>query len=351
MNTYALESLMRIGYTDREATFIYMVAVHSGYFLQRQYTESVNRKRGGIATRFIRKAIGLGHIRALLCSEGRHIYHLSGKQVYRAIDQGDSQSRRLKSNPEIKRRLVALDYILLNLGRQSFVESIDDRQQLFASLQVKKAASESAARFLQYVLVSFARIDQSVSVRFAFIDDAMCSTSQFAKFLEAYGELIRDLERVEIRYVSTSPINFKSAKRVFEQHMPMRNSLTPVCPLGVEHLVQWLEVQEKFRDIHGPISPAEHRLFLEGQSIYRAPVHVGLIASWGNGVMDAMKVRELFKVETRRAELVTELLDTDYPKMLGPSVGRSMGSVRGQESVQNGLFQKGLSGNEGKVEV
>jgi hypothetical protein len=349
MNTNALESLMRIGYTDREATFLYMVAVHSGYFLRRQYTESVNRERGGVATNFIRKAIEVGHIRALPCSEGRYIYHLFGKQVYRVIDQGDSQSRRLKSSPEIQRRLIALDYILLNLGCQSFVESIDDRQQLFVALQVKQAASECAARFLQSVPTSFFGTDQNLSVRVAFIDEAMCSTSRFVKFLEAYGELIRNLERVEIRYVSISPINFKSAKRLFEQHMPMRNSLTPACPLGVEHLVRWLEVRTKFHGNHDPISPAEHQCFLEGERIYRAPVHMGLIASWSNGAMDATKVRKLFKAETRRAELVTELFDADYPKLLGPGVGKSVGSVQGQEAVQNELFQNDLAQSEGKA--
>ena len=56
--------------------------------------------------------IDLDHLRALPCSEGRYIYHLFGKQVYRLIGQGDSQSRRLKSGPEIERRLSALDYVL-----------------------------------------------------------------------------------------------------------------------------------------------------------------------------------------------------------------------------------------------
>jgi hypothetical protein len=349
MNSNVMESLMRMGYTDREATFLYMVAVHSGYFLRRQYTESVNREHGGVATNFIRKAIDLDHLRALPCSEGRYIYHLFGKQVYRLIGQGDSQSRRLKSGPEIERRLIALDYVLRNLGAQSFVESIDARQELFASLKVKEAALERAASFLPSVPISFAVTDQNISVRFAFIDEAMLSTSRFVKFLEAYGELIRSLERVEIRYVSTSPINFASAKRLFEQHMAMKNSLAPACPLGVEHLIQWLEVRQKFHGNHGSISPAEHQLLLEGERIYRAPVHMGLIASWSNGAMDATKVRRLFKTETRRAELVTELLDTAYPKLVSSSVGKSVGSVKGQTCVQNELFQNDLAQSESKA--
>jgi hypothetical protein len=154
MNSDVMESLMRMGYTDREATFLYMMAVHSGYFLRRQYTESVNRERGGVATNFIRKAIELDHVRALPCSEGRYIYHLFDKKIYRLIGQEDSQSRRLKSGPEIERRLIALDYVFRNLGTQSFVESNEARQQLFAMLQVKPAASERAACFTEKIRIS-----------------------------------------------------------------------------------------------------------------------------------------------------------------------------------------------------
>ena len=91
MSQNAFESLLRFGYTDREATFLYLTAVHSGYFLRRQFIECVHRERGGVATNLLRKAMKLGHVATLPCFEGRFIYHLHGKQIYRALDQSDSQ--------------------------------------------------------------------------------------------------------------------------------------------------------------------------------------------------------------------------------------------------------------------
>ena len=63
--------------------------------------------------------------------------------------------------------------------------------------------------------------------------------------------------------------------------------------------------------------------------------------------MDVTKVRRLFKAVRHRAELVTELLDTAYPRLLSSSAGKSVSSVKGQSRVQNELFQNDLAENEG----
>ena len=348
MNHPELESLIRAGYTDREATFVYMVAVHSGYFLRRQFIESVQRERGGVATSFLRKATELGHVTELLCAEGRFIYHLHGKQVYRMIDRSDSQSRRLKSTLEIRRRLIAFDYVLSHLRDQKFIESEEARRQLFASLKVKPDAVNRASSFIQSVPTSFFGPEEVPTVRIAFVDEAQRSTSRFVRFLKAYGEFIRSLDRVEVVYVSTSPMNFAPALRLFQQHMPLRHSSTPACPLGVEHIVRWLEVRHRFHHEHGSISPADHQLLLEGERLYRATVHLGLIASWDNGAMDADKVHRLFHAETRQLKFTTELIDADYPRLLNSHAGRSTGSVRGQVAQQKSLFDNNIEESVGE---
>jgi hypothetical protein len=347
MSQNAIESLLRFGYTGREATFLYLVAVHSGYFLRRQFIECVHRERGGVATNFLRKAMELRHVTALPCNEGRFTYHLHGKQLYRALDQSDSQNRRLKSTPEIRRRLIVLDYVLLHLGQERFVESEQDRRQLWASLKVKAEAINRADTFLQCVPVSILGAGETLTIRFAFVDESQRSMSRYLRFLNAYGELICSLERAEVAYVSPSPINFTSAQHLFDRHMPLKNPLTPACPLGVEHLVRWLEMQHKFRWEQGSITPAEHQLFLEGERVYRAPVHLGLIASWNNGAMDRSKVRKLFSAEKRRALFVTELVHADYPKLLSSGVGKTAGNIRGQTPLQKALFDNEIPESEG----
>jgi hypothetical protein len=334
----ALESLLRFGYTDREATFVYLVAVHSGYFLRRQYLECVHRERGGVATNFLRKAMELRHLTALPCDEGRFIYHLHGKQIFRALDRTDSQNRRLKSTPEVRRRLIALDYVLLHLGQERFMESDHAARQLYASLKAKPDAVNRAADFIHSVPVSISGSDDTLVVRFAFLDEGQRSMSRYRRFLAAYDELIRCLDRVEVAFVSPSPINFTSAQRIFEQQLPVKNSLTSACPLGIDHLIRWLELQHELDHGHGSITSAEHRLFLEGERIYRTPVHQAFIASWNIGATNAAKLKQLLAVEKRKARFITELVRADYPRLLTPGVGKSAGNFRGQMPLQSSLF-------------
>ena len=142
-------------------------------------------------------------------------------------------------------------------------------------------------------------------------------------------------------------MNFTAAERLFERYMPIGQTATNGCPLGVEHLVRWLETRHRFHSGRGAITPADHQLLLQGEGIYRAPVHLGLIASWGNGAMDADKVRRLFHAETHPARFVAELIDADYPRFLNPGAGSSMGSLRGRVLTQKTLFDHNLAESEG----
>ena len=47
--------LQSVGYTEREATFLYLVALYSGYFLRRQYDRFIRRGRGAIAEQLLRR--------------------------------------------------------------------------------------------------------------------------------------------------------------------------------------------------------------------------------------------------------------------------------------------------------
>ena len=48
----AISTLKRFGYTEREAGFLYLVAIHSGYFTQRQFAEFGSMNSGAHRHRF-----------------------------------------------------------------------------------------------------------------------------------------------------------------------------------------------------------------------------------------------------------------------------------------------------------
>ncbi len=61
IKTEAISILKRFGYTEREAGFLYLVAIHSGYFTQRQFAAFASIKPGGIVTAFTNKLVARGH--------------------------------------------------------------------------------------------------------------------------------------------------------------------------------------------------------------------------------------------------------------------------------------------------
>jgi hypothetical protein len=321
----AIDHLKGFGYAEREAAFLYMVAVHSGYFLRRQFNQFVERERGAIATHFLRYAASLGHIKEIPCADGRIIYHLANKQIYAIAGNAGSQGRRIKSSREILRRLIDLDYVMKHLAHEHFIESSDERAQLFSQLKIPSAIIESTETFGRIVPISLSSESEEPIMRLAFLDEGQRSTAMFARFLRTHEALLRALPRAEVAYVSVTPLLFSAAQHVFNRHMLLKNSTHSACPLGVEHLVSWLDVRYRFREEGCSITPEEHRLLQEGECVYHAPVHVGLVASWSNGAMNAEKVRKLFGAEQHRVSFVTELIEANYPRSLEQGAGYTLG--------------------------
>ncbi len=338
----AIDLLAALGYTDREASFLYLTAVHSGYFLRRQFIHFVLGQTGSIATNFLRKAIERRHVASLPCSEGRFIYHICGKAVYRLLDRPDSQNRRMKSPAEILRRLISLDYILQRFRSEFFVESREGLGQLFAKIKV-----EFTERSFQNTLVSFREDGSKLTVRFAYVDEGQRSIARFERFMQTNGNRIRAIENVEVAYVATNSRNVKDAERVFQRHLPLRALTSPACPRGVEHFVDWLRINHKFHAERISITPAEHRVLLEGENIYRAPVHLGLVASWASGTTDADRIRKFFKADSRRVVFEAELIRANYPNLLVSRIGHARGGVAGHPPMQKSLFTNNLEEIEG----
>lgn len=59
-----------LGYTRREAAFLYLVAVHSGYFVRRQFDYFIDRNKGAIVRNFLAKGQAAGHIEVIEYAPG-----------------------------------------------------------------------------------------------------------------------------------------------------------------------------------------------------------------------------------------------------------------------------------------
>lgn len=89
-----IQSLKQLGYTEREAEFLYIVAVHSGFFLQRHVSQYL--KIAGPVTDFIKKAIEKNHLREHQPDRGtQKTYHLFSRGLYSLVGKENSRNRKV----------------------------------------------------------------------------------------------------------------------------------------------------------------------------------------------------------------------------------------------------------------
>jgi len=218
----AIDTIRCLGYSERQASFIYTVAVYSGYFLRRQFNFAVQRRRGWIAADFLAKAKRAGHVREIQCAPGRLLYQLCSKHIYRIAGQEDSRNRRAKSPHEIRRRLIMLDYVLAHLGKQEFLETDAARRKFFVQFGVRDDALASANKFAELLPISVRRAEKRLTVLFTFIDEGQRSITKFERFLSTHDKFLCSLPAFEVVYVAVTPELFREAQELFGKLFPSR---------------------------------------------------------------------------------------------------------------------------------
>jgi len=223
MTVDPIVALQSLGYTEREASFLYLVAVHSGYFLRRQFDYFIDRNKGSIVMRFLEKARIAGHIQLLDSAHRRQVYHLFYKPIYRLVGAPDSQNRRVKGDAEVRARLMKLDYVIEN-DHEHYLESDQDKVEFFASTrginpEVVTTEDGSLRSAIQSTLISLVdrREPAHSVVRFIFVDENLLTISKFERVLTALSDLLRAVENFEVIYVATSTHNFEDAAALFRR--------------------------------------------------------------------------------------------------------------------------------------
>lgn len=111
-NEDRIHALMNLGYLKREAEFVCLAALHSGFFLRRQYREYRGTKPGYADKHLLARLINLRHCRILTLGPRTQVCHLSSRPLYARIGEPDNRHRRMRSGLSIKVKLMALDYVL-----------------------------------------------------------------------------------------------------------------------------------------------------------------------------------------------------------------------------------------------
>src|SRR5258708_14627373 len=133
-----IENLRRLGYTEDEARFLYLVATHSSYFSTRQYLQFTGAKSGEKSMAFTQKLLGKGHATAKLLLRNGRIYHLHSRLIYRAVGRENLRNRREHSIDYLRTKLAILDFILAHLDYHYFQTEAEKVEYFCSKLRLNR---------------------------------------------------------------------------------------------------------------------------------------------------------------------------------------------------------------------
>lgn len=231
----SLTALKQFGYTEREAEFLYIVAVHSGFFLQRQFTQFVDVAGRGPATYFIKKANQKQHVKEHLPERGtQKIYHLFSRSVYAAIGKENSRHRRPGRYGLLDKaavRLLGFDFVLANPDRQYLEEEADKVDYLTVERRISKdvlpakvfrgdKGSETRRYFFENFPMFLSQDGDSTIVTFTYIEDDIRSLQTFTSFVQRYRPVFEALgDGFKFIFVSNSTQSFQFARDLFARSL------------------------------------------------------------------------------------------------------------------------------------
>jgi hypothetical protein len=234
----ATELIGRLGYTPEESQFLLLAAIHSGYFVRRQFSEFLGHGRGGAEARFVEKLLERGYAQVINPRGNRLLYHLRAKRLYGRLGQTDNRNRRDKMPLTIKRKLMCLDFVLahrdqhlLGLEAEKVHYFIQERGISLDQLPVRRYpahhSSQVTDRYFVDKLPVYVSMPHSLPtpvVHFAYVDEGAESLDGFDTFLRQYRDLCVALGHFEIVYVAAEPRWADKTRHVFERFYPAGGS-------------------------------------------------------------------------------------------------------------------------------
>src|SRR5207302_5859554 len=90
-NEQRARELIRFGYTEREAAFLCLAALHGGYFLRRQVCAFIGKQACGTAAALIEKLLAQKPANVAVGCNNTKIYHLCSRPFYAPLREEDTR--------------------------------------------------------------------------------------------------------------------------------------------------------------------------------------------------------------------------------------------------------------------
>ena len=225
-----VQAIKQFGYTEREARFLYVVAIHSGYFTQNHVRQFSGNRSGRTVSAFIKRALSNEHLKESKHQNNARVYQLTYRPLYAAIGRENLRNRRAHSFDYIKTKLACLDFILSHFGFDYFEGEADKVQYFEERFQIRpqempgktyKGANRVPDTIRYFVdkfpmFLDTARQPEPPPTM-TYIDPGIGHLTDFKTHLEAYSGFLKRLPRFRFIYAGPSTIFCGKAERVFKE--------------------------------------------------------------------------------------------------------------------------------------
>jgi hypothetical protein len=296
MTAFQREGLHLLGYTKREAEFLFLVATHSGYFTNRQFKCFAQTESGSVSHAFIRKLLDRRHVTFHSYRSGGRVYHLFARKVYQAIERENLRTRKKHQLDYVKTRLVALDFVLGHperhyLGTEAekvafFENELAVSREILPVKQyrARRSAEITPRYFVDRFPMFLDRRSSPPVVTFTYVDVGAVSLEAFGTHLRAYLPLFHALPKLEFIYMAPTPRLFQSAESEFYYRL-----------YGTSHRTKSASLLDYFRvrkawEAKERVASADVVLLKEAQVRYAARQFEELYEKWRRGGFEDTEV-------------------------------------------------------------
>ncbi len=342
-----MDALMRLGYTAEEARFIYIVAIHSGYFTHQQFLQFSETKPGKHSQKFLEKLLASKHASFQTYQSGARVYHVFSRKIFKAIDRDNLRTRRKHQLDHVKSRLMALDFVLSNLEHQ-YLETEAEKVPYFETkLNVKRgllpsrtySSKVSPQQTIRYFVDRFPIYVSDTSsaiplVTLTYMDPGFATVQGFSTHIQAYRGLLRSLPRFELVYVSDTERPFATARAEFARAFSANAHGTKA------DLIRYFDLRKAWQ-ARQRVSAGDVVFLNATKKRFHGQTVESLYQKWCRGIADEAQFKEALGVpETAVGGTLTTLRGGDSLTIFKRP---SQECVNPDAKMHDGTFSPGLS--------
>lgn len=227
-----LTALQRRGYTRRQADFLALVLVHSGYFLRRQHAAFLGVVDGSRTTDFIRALVTRHLARRQVYAGQTQVYHAVSPSLYDAIGEANSRLRRAAEPAVITQRLMTLDVLIAHrhmpcLGTER--EKVDFFTEVFSVPRhdlpgrLYQSDRPGVAPTIRHFVDRVPILVGGDTTTFVYVP-GWAPLGVFAAFLNAYTLLLQQVPRSRVLFCTADAGVVDRARRMCERRFAARET-------------------------------------------------------------------------------------------------------------------------------